>query len=109
MNVARSYAFAAIVNGYIYVAGGRKSENTTLSVVECYNPMSDEWVQVAPMNWSRSSSALIKSNGFLYALGGNRAIERYDPRNICWKEVCAFMLLLIEFPANLYRLSDCIF
>lgn len=87
MNVGRYYGSAAVVNGYIYVAGGRIDVNTTSRSVETYDPKSDEWVQLAPMINPRSSFALIKSNGFLYAIGGILASERYDPWKSRWSEV----------------------
>lgn len=89
MNFARYFASVAVANGYIYVAGGEICGGIVQSEVDCYNPKRDEWIKVASMNKPRTTFALIKSNEFLYALGGGEAvIERYDPWSTSWAEVC---------------------
>lgn len=90
MNEARCCGSVAVVNRYIHVAGGLNTENALMNAVECYNPISDEWVRRAPMNKPRNYSTLFRSNEFLYSIGGDSAIERYDPWKICWKEVSAW-------------------
>lgn len=87
MNVARYYASVTGANGYIYVVGGRKTSKTFYNTVEVYDPKIDEWVQLAPMNKLRSAFVLIKTNGFLYAIGTDKAIETFDPWKNCWTEV----------------------
>lgn len=87
MDSRRQYAAAVVVNEYIYVAGGRS--NNALDSVECYDPKTNNWVQLASMNEPREAFALIKSNGFLYAFGGNAVIERYDSWSTCWTKVSA--------------------
>lgn len=89
MNVARFRGTAAVVNGYICVAGGRNNAGTEINSVEMYNPQTDEWVQLAPMVNTRSSFALVQSNGLLYALGRGKVAERYDSWRMCWSKVNA--------------------
>lgn len=88
MNAGRYYASPAIVNGYIYVAGGFTSANTSLTSVELYDPNSDDWAQLTPMANACRSVALIKWNGFVYAFGSLPAVSsRYDPWTCRWLEV----------------------
>lgn len=57
-----------------------------LRSVEVYDPNTDEWKTIAPMNVKRSRVALTANMGKLYAIGGydgevcacNRAINRFD-------------------------------
>lgn len=91
MKFARYNASATILNGYIYVAGGRANPGGVRTSVELYDPKCDDWTDVKPMIKSRDKFALIESNGFLYAMGGGqREIERYDPYKARWTVVrCA--------------------
>lgn len=95
MNVARDSAGVAVLNEYIYVAGGKQMfPCTQIHTVEQYDPKKDEWVKLAPMPASRQSFALFKSKEFLYAIGDKDGIERYDPSQNSWKEVCAHGLAI---------------
>lgn len=87
MNVARYFSSVAIVNGNICVAGGQSNTTNTLNAVELYDPKSDKWVQLPPMNIGRVVSTLFNNNGFLYAIGLTANSERYDPWQMCWSEV----------------------
>lgn len=87
MHFCRRYAAATVLNNNIYVAGGYVLPYTTLDVFELYNPRSDEWTQLAPMNQGRSDFTLIEWNGFLYAMGDEKIIERYDPEENIWTMV----------------------
>lgn len=87
MHCAR-YAYAsAVLDGYFYVAGGTGSHHTILNTVEFYDPKSDDWTHVSGMNIPRRDFALVESNGFLYAMGNNEILERYDPRQNLWTVV----------------------
>lgn len=88
MNVARYLGSVAVLNEYIYVVGGIARYVLTNSV-ELYDPKNDEWIQLPPMGETRKEFALFMSKGFLYALGWNEVIERYDPWKNCWKKVRA--------------------
>lgn len=90
MNVPRFNAAAAVLNGYIHVAGGDGTgwDHLDLDSVELYDSKCDEWINIKPMERCRSGFALIESNGFLYAMGGDcDMIEKYDPRKNYWMEV----------------------
>lgn len=89
MNAVRWFPSAAVLNGHIYVA----SESGQMgNSVEMYDPKSDEWTEVAAMHKHRLIFTLIESNGYLFAMGGDPIVERYDPRENCWtmvrKKIC---------------------
>src|SRR5580700_9345911 len=100
MSVARNHAYAAAVNGKIYVIGGRTGHAFILSatntdVVEEYNPVSNSWS--APkerMPTPRSGGAWGTDGRRIYVAGGEvtttelvgafRAIEAYDVLTNSW-------------------------
>lgn len=84
MNDVRWFPSAVVLDGRIYVAS---ESGKTGNSVEMYDPKSDEWTEVAMMHKHRLLFTLIESNGFIFAMGGDPVIERYDPRENCWTMV----------------------
>ena len=100
MPTARNHAAAGVVNGKIYVIGGRVgaafigvASNT--DVVEEYDPVSDTWGAIrARMPTPRSAMASGVHNNRIYVTGGEgqtstymmtfRALEAYDPAANRW-------------------------
>jgi N-acetylneuraminic acid mutarotase len=100
MSVARNHAYAAAVNGKIYVIGGRTGHAFILSatntdVVEEYSPVNDMWS--APkerMPTARSGGAWGTDGRRIYVAGGEvttkelvgafRAVEAYEPATNSW-------------------------
>jgi peroxiredoxin/N-acetylneuraminic acid mutarotase len=100
MAVPRNHAFAAAVNGKIYVIGGRTGHGFILSatntdVVEEYNPVANMWS--APkerMPTPRSGGGCGTDGRRIYCAGGEvttkelvgafRAIEAYEPATNSW-------------------------
>jgi N-acetylneuraminic acid mutarotase len=100
MSVARNHAYAAAVNGKIYVIGGRTGHAFILSatntdVVEEYSPVNDMWS--APkerMPTPRSGGATGTDGRRIYIAGGEvttkelvgafRAVEAYEPATNSW-------------------------
>jgi N-acetylneuraminic acid mutarotase len=100
MSVARNHAYAAAVNGKIYVIGGRTGHAFILSatntdVVEEYSPVGDMWS--APkerMPTPRSGGATGTDGRRIYVAGGEvttkelvgafRAVEAYEPATNSW-------------------------
>ena len=100
MSVPRNHAFGGVVNGKIYVIGGRTGHGFILSatntdVVEEYNPVIDSWS--APkerMPTARSGGASGTDGRRIYVAGGEvttkdssarlTAIEAYDPATNSW-------------------------
>ena len=76
MSVPRNHAFSGVVNGKIYVIGGRTGHGFILSatntdVVEEYNPISNTWsVPKERMPTARSGGASGSDGRRIYAAGG---------------------------------------
>ena len=58
------------LNGYIYVAGGYDGVSA-LSSVECYDPLSNTWRVVPPMQRARSAAAAVALSDRIYVIGGH--------------------------------------
>ena len=101
MPTPRNHATAGVVNGKVYVIGGRvgaafiSAGSTNVDVVEEYDPASDTWGSArARMPSARSAMASGVYNGRIYVTGGEgqdaqrmytfRALEAYDPATNQW-------------------------
>jgi N-acetylneuraminic acid mutarotase len=101
MPTARNHATAGVVNGKIYVIGGRvggafiSAGSSNVDVVEEYDPATDTWGSVrARMPSARSAMASGVHGGRIYVTGGEgqnaqmmytfRALEAYDPAANSW-------------------------
>jgi N-acetylneuraminic acid mutarotase len=100
MSVPRNHAFGGVVNGKIYVIGGRTGHGFILSatntdVVEEYNPVNDSWsVPKERMPTARSGGASGFDGRRIYIAGGEvttkdlvgafRSVEAYDPAINSW-------------------------
>jgi N-acetylneuraminic acid mutarotase len=101
MPTARNHAVAGVVNGKIYVIGGRvgtafiTAGSSNVDVVEEYDPAKDEWGPPrAKMPTARSAMAAGVYEGRIYVCGGEnqdarmmqtfRALEAYDPAANAW-------------------------
>jgi N-acetylneuraminic acid mutarotase len=79
------YAYDGVepLGGKIYFGGGFNGYAQNL--MEVYDPQSDNWQTLAPMNEARPSMAATVLNGKYYAIGGSGAsVEVYDPRTDQW-------------------------
>jgi N-acetylneuraminic acid mutarotase len=100
MPTPRNHAAAGVVNGKIYVIGGRIGAafigpSSDLNNVEGYDPATDKWgPPLAKMPTARSAVASGVFNGKIYIAGGEwqnateqtvfRAFEAYDPATNTW-------------------------
>jgi N-acetylneuraminic acid mutarotase len=100
MPTSRNHAIAGVVNGKIYVIGGRVgaagiSAASNTNVVEQYDPATDSWGTVrARMPTARSAMASGVHGGRIYVTGGEfqdsqmmatfRSLEAYDPATNNW-------------------------
>ena len=100
MAVPRNHAFAAAVNGKIYVIGGRTSHSfiqpaTNTDVVEEYDPANDMWSALKErMPTPRSGGGWGTDGRRIYVAGGEvatkqlvgafRGIEAYEPTTNSW-------------------------
>ena len=92
----RRIASAAALDGKIYVAGGWDTDSDRArAAVESYDPTSDTWHPVAPMNVARKDFCLVAAQGCLFAIGGETlntwhsdSVEKYDSKTNVWTPVC---------------------
>ena len=100
MSVPRNHAFSGVVDGKIYVIGGRTGHAFILSatntdVVEEYNPASNMWsMPKERMPTARSGGASGTDGRTIYVAGGEvtttelvgafRAVEAYQPATNSW-------------------------
>jgi N-acetylneuraminic acid mutarotase len=101
MPTPRNHASVGVVNGKIYVIGGRvgaafvSGGSSNIGVVEAYDPAADLWSQgLARMPSARSATAAGVYGGRIYVSGGEgqdyrmmftfRALEAYDPATNTW-------------------------
>jgi len=95
---ARSSATGAVIDGQLYVAGGRRREDggiTNLGTLERYDPEADAWTPLRPMPQPAGGLAGAGLNGTLYVFGGEYFSEgggvyehtwAYDPNSNEWTE-----------------------
>jgi len=66
----RNSAAGAVVNGVLYVIGGRTVSDGNKNVVEVYDPLSDRWATARPMPKAQAGLAAAVLNGHIYVFGG---------------------------------------
>jgi serine protease len=94
--VGRSWFGSAVANGKIYTFGGWDGGTGLVSSgVQAYDPVTNVWTDVKPMNRSRIWFASTVLAGKIYALGGRGGIyapdklqdaEIYDPATNTWSD-----------------------
>lgn len=97
MPAARGAGGTAVVDGKIYVAGGRFGagfDSQKTPALEIYDPSTSAWSSSAPMPTPRGGVAGVEANGCLFVIGGEgnysdpRGLfvqnEAYDPRSDSW-------------------------
>ena len=62
------YLGVATVGGRIYMVGGNDG-TAFLNTCEVYDPISDRWSNIAPMNTARAGIGCAVQDGILYAAG----------------------------------------
>ena len=91
MPTARSGGGAAVLDGLIYVAGGRPPGG---SAFEVYDPATDKWEKLADLPTQRNHLAMVALNGKIVVAGGRTGpgamaervdvVEIYDPKTRRW-------------------------
>lgn len=77
---------------YLFVAGGIKGYGDKGKVTDkvfCYNPITNRWSEIRPLNQARAQLKLVSMDGYLYAIGGEClfSVEKYDPRKDRWTDI----------------------
>jgi len=91
MSTLREHVPAIVVDGHIYVIGGRWNDVST-PAVEVYDPTSDTWERKADLPTPRSALSLALLDGRIHAVGGEDLAtgctygrhEAYDPQTDTW-------------------------
>lgn len=84
--VSRGCAICSLFNYVFVVSGCQGSGCRPSNRVFCYNPLTEIWSEVCPLNQARPRCQLVALDGHLYAIGGEclNTVERYDPRLDRW-------------------------
>ncbi|XP_032904333.1 kelch domain-containing protein 7A [Amblyraja radiata] len=87
-SISKDCALCTMYNYLFVVAGCQGSgKGTKLSnKVFCYNPVTNIWSEISPLNQARPKCKLVALDGYLYAIGGEClcTVEKYDPRKDRW-------------------------
>lgn len=96
LNTARYGASAVVLNGYIYVLGGKTINGTILNTVERFDPSTNTWdnSSVAPFDRPRYDAAASVMNNSIYIIGGRddenevlKKVEVYHVTSNSWDEI----------------------
>ncbi|XP_019355581.2 kelch domain-containing protein 7A [Alligator mississippiensis] len=86
--VSKGCALCSMFNYVFVVAGceGLGRYQKPSNRVFCYNPLTNIWREICPLNQARPHCKLVALDGYLYAIGGEclYTVERYDPRQDRW-------------------------
>ncbi|XP_026579029.1 kelch domain-containing protein 7A [Pseudonaja textilis] len=86
--ISRGCAVCSMFNYLFVVSGceGCRRYQKPSNRVFCYNPLTDIWQEICPLNQARPHCKLVALDGCLYAIGGEclYTVERYDPRLDRW-------------------------
>lgn len=95
----RNSSAGAVVNGILYVIGGRTVSDGNMTTVEVYDPLSDRWEHARPLPKAQAGLAAAVLNGKIYAFGGEYFSPagggvfaeswEYDPRSDQWRAIAA--------------------
>ena len=95
----RNSSAGAVLNGVLYVVGGRTVSDGNSAAVEVYDPLSDRWEEARPMPKAQGGLAAAAMSGKIYVFGGEYFSAggggvfadawEYDPREDRWRAVAA--------------------
>ena len=66
-----------VLGGCLYAIGGRDNDCTILNSGEKYDPVTNTWTPIAPMEHARVGFGLVAIDDSIYALGGSN--DMTDP------------------------------
>ncbi|XP_069505375.1 kelch-like ECH-associated protein 1A isoform X2 [Ambystoma mexicanum] len=101
MPCPRSGLGACTVRGLFYAVGGRNNapnENTDSSALDCFNPMTQQWLSRCAMNVPRNRVGVGVIDAAIYAIGGSSgsdhhsSVEKYDPDSDVWMFVASMFV-----------------
>ena len=87
----RRWVASAVVNGILYVAGGRDAGGSAKNNLYAYDPATNTWSTRHTMSTARVGAMGWAQNGLFYVAGGTassgsklRTVEAYDPATDSW-------------------------
>jgi hypothetical protein len=107
MGTARYSFGACVLDGELYVTGGKSDDRTSLSSVEKYSPLTDTWSAVAPLPAARLFHAAVTVGRDMYVLGGiadtlTASVLKFDSTLGAWIQVA-------PMPAARFAMASCAF
>ena len=106
MKKNRRCAGCAVLDGYIYMCGGKAHNTMWLSSCERFHVASGNWFSICDMSRKRSEFGLVALDGKLYAMGGlerthsfMNSVEVFDPNLGTWTETNPMMTPRARFAA----------
>ena len=100
--LVRSRHAAAVVDGKIYVTGGRRPGIGFSDALEAYDPVTNTWTMLASLSRARECHASAAVNGMLYVFGGYSdstwmdLVEVYSPGSNTWASAAGLPLPIDE-------------
>lgn len=70
MHYRRCYVSVAVLDDHIYALGGYNGQERQ-NTVERYDPETNQWTMITPMNSQRSDAHACTLNNMIYITGGN--------------------------------------
>ena len=92
MPTARQHVGAAVLDGKLYVLGGRDGRSDAIDVAERYDPRTDRWETLPPLPKAAGGLESVTIGGTVVTIGGGDdrggtvtgAVQRFDPRSARW-------------------------
>jgi len=94
MKVARDHAYVGVIDGRLYVVGGRDRPKYDIVTIEEFDPGTGKWSERAPMPSGRSGGHATVLGGQLYVFGGEgnpasplgiyNEVEAFNPAINSW-------------------------
>lgn len=117
LNILSFLPGVATLGGKMYVVGGEQ-ESKILANGERYDPITDEWTEIASMLTPRCEFGMCALDGCLYAMGGwvgediGDQIEKYDPSEDRWSIVGRlphprFSMGVVSYDGLIYMVGGC--
>lgn len=99
----RSVAGVAALDDRLYVIGGFDGHDY-LKDVEYYDPRSNTWSTIQPLNRARSAACVTVMKGRIFVIGGFNgqfldSVEVFDPRMNGWRFLSAMSIPRVHFGA----------
>ncbi|XP_037094385.1 kelch-like protein diablo [Pollicipes pollicipes] len=99
MAYARSELGLAVLDGFLYAAGGWDG-TSRLDSVERYNTDTNSWEELPGLKAGITSATVVAYEGYLYVAGGAvgedgdgiTSVQRFDPRTRTWSELAPMLI-----------------